>query len=94
MRSKADGLLKSVLSPNKTEASPWKVTTGLTPLEYRSSRSALLGFHASLITFLRIPRFSPPGENQGSLSQSVLAHRPATSPFNGIQRYTSLNLSY
>ncbi len=37
--------------------------------------------------------YTPAGENQGSVTLSVYTHRPAISPFSGIQRYTLLYLS-
>ena len=94
IRSKADGLDCNVLSPNKTIPWPGKDTTGFTPAAYNTSRYVLEGFHANLTAFLIAPRLKPAGENHGSLTVSVYTHKPAMSPFNGIQRYVLLYLSY
>ena len=81
--SNADACASNVLSPNSTVPCPGNVTTGLTPAAYRTSRSALRGLNANLITFLTCPREKPAGEYQGSLCASERAIMPAVSPFSG-----------
>ena len=92
--SNALGEVKPVLSPNNTVPCPGKVTTGLILAGYKTSLCALLGLNANLTTLLIIPLFNPAWENQVSLVISVLAHRPAISPFNGTYLKTSEYLSY
>ena len=81
------------MSPYNTVPFPGNVATGLIPSEYNASREVLLGFHANLTTFFKLPRLKPAGENQGSRTESVYTQRPAVSPFNGTQRYVLLYLS-
>ena len=92
--SNALGFFWKVLSPNKTVPLPGKVTTGFTLALYSISLCASFGLNASFTAPLICPLVNPPGEKKGSATRSVLAHRPAMSPFNGTIRYTSLNLSY
>ena len=92
--SNADGLPSNVLSPNKIVPCPGNVTTGLISALYSKSLSAFFGLNASLTRFLIAPLLYPAGENQASLSSSLLTARPAMSPFSGTYLYTSLNLSY
>ena len=81
--SKALGDDNAVLSPNRTVPCPGKVQTGLTRFIYSSSLCDLDGLNASLTAPLIFPLLKPAGENQASATKSVLADRPAISPFKG-----------
>ena len=81
--SNAEGAERPVLSPNRTVPWPGIVTTGFILAGYNSSLCAFDGLNASLTAPLTIPLFSPAGENQLSAIKSVLAAKPAISPFNG-----------
>ena len=92
--SNAEGAANPVLSPKRTVPWPGKVATGLILALYSSSLCALVGLNANLTAPLTIPLLKPAGEYQASAIKSVLAARPAMSPFNGTYLYTSAYLSY
>src|SRR5210317_2323423 len=92
--SNALGFDNPVLSPNNTVPCPGNVATGFTLALYNSSLCALVGLNANLTAPLMIPLLKPAGENHESAIKSVLAARPAVSPFNGTNLYKSEYLSY
>src|SRR5210317_2293804 len=91
--SNADGALNPVLSPNRTVPCPGKVTTGLILFLYNSSLCVFDGLYANLTAPLITPLLKPAGENHESAIKSVLAAKPAISPFNGTNLNKSLYLS-
>ena len=81
--SNARGADNPVLSPNNTVPCPGNVTTGFILALYKSSLCVLLGLKASLTAPLIIPLLSPAGQYHASAIKSVIAERPAKSPFTG-----------
>src|SRR6056300_1281711 len=91
--SNALGVDKPVLSPNKIVPCPGKVTTGFILALYNSSLCVFDGLYANLTAPLITPLLKPAGEYHESAIKSVLADKPAMSPFNGTYLNTSLYLS-
>src|SRR6056300_132599 len=91
--SNALGADKPVLSPNNTVPCPGNVATGFTLALYKTSLCVFVGLYANLTAPLITPLLKPAGENHESAIKSVLAAKPAISPFNGTYLNTSLYLS-
>ena len=91
--SKALGAVNPVLSPKRTVPCPGNVA-GIYSCSVQFVSLRLCWIKRKFNSALTIPLLKPMVNTKASAIRSVLVERPAVSPFNGTNLYTSLYLSY